>query len=70
MRTYLLTTLEPLDLDALLITKRLIKDGLSEKNNPDAAAMRETSENAVRAASGVVAKRFAEIASGERKHKL
>lgn len=60
--------LESLDLDAMLLTKSLIKQGLNERNNPDAVSMREVNHNVMRAE--IVRKRFEEIGSGKRRHRL
>ncbi|KAF8305091.1 ClpP/crotonase [Clavulina sp. PMI_390] len=70
VHAYLLDSLETLDLDALLLTKKLLKTTLHERNNPDAVSARESAANVSRNVTGVVAKRFQEVLQGKRKHKL
>jgi peroxisomal 3,2-trans-enoyl-CoA isomerase len=70
VRSYLLQQIEGLDLDAMLLTKKLVKAGIQEKNNPDAVSMRESVTNVEHAVSGIPTKRFAELAGKKRKHKL
>jgi len=70
VRLYLLQQIEGLDLDAMLLTKKLVKAGIHEKNNPDAVSMRESVTNVERAVSGIPRKRFAELAGKKTKHKL
>jgi len=70
VRSYLLQQIEGLDLDAMLLTKKLVKAGIQEKNNPDAVSMRESVTNVERAVSGIPGKRFAELAGKKTKHKL
>lgn len=67
---YILSNIDSLDLDSMLLTKSLVKQGLHEKNNPDAVSVRESSVNVTRAVSGIPNQRFAEIATKKRRHKL
>jgi len=70
VRSYLLQQIEGLDLDAMLLTKKLVKAGIQERNNPDAVSMRESVANVERAVSGIPRRRFAELADKKMKHKL
>ena len=70
VRSYILEQIEGLDLDSMLLTKKLVKAGIHEKNNPDAVSARESVANVGRAVSGIPSKRFAELASKKRRHKL
>jgi len=70
VRSYLLEQIEGQDLDAMLLTKKLVKAGIHEKNNPDAVSMRESVTNVGQAVNGVPSKRFAELAGKNRRHKL
>ncbi|KAL1717546.1 ClpP/crotonase-like domain-containing protein [Schizophyllum commune] len=62
--------LDGLDRTALLGVKRLLKDAQNEKNNFDAANMREAYAQAERFASGTPTARFEMIARKELRHKL
>lgn len=70
VRAHLESELEGLDPAALLTVKKLIRAGISEKNNPDAANLRESYAQAERFASGIPIERFMKIANKEIKHKL
>lgn len=70
VRTYLVEQLRGLDHDSLLTVKKLLRAAMDEKNNPDAANMRESYAQAERFASGAPSKQFARIANKEIKHKL
>jgi len=70
VRALLLKELEGLDPAAVLSVRKLIRAGLHEKNNPDAANMRESYAQAERFASGVPAVQFGRIARREIRHKL
>lgn len=52
------------------MTKKLVKAGIHEKNNPDAVSMRESVTNVGRAVSGIPTRRFEELAGKTRRHKL
>ncbi|TRM58680.1 ClpP/crotonase-like domain-containing protein [Schizophyllum amplum] len=62
--------LRGLDPTALLTVKHLLKEGQNEKNNYDAANLREAYAQAERFASGVPADRFGMVARKELRHKL
>jgi peroxisomal 3,2-trans-enoyl-CoA isomerase len=70
VRAHLLEQLDGLDQTALLTTKKLIRQGLNEKNDPDAVNMREFYSQTERLMSGEPAVRFKQIANKERRHKL
>ncbi|KAJ6596841.1 ClpP/crotonase-like domain-containing protein [Mycena vulgaris] len=70
VRAIILEDLRGLDPTALLVVKRLIRTGLTEKNSPDAANLRESYAQAERFSSGIPAKQFMRIAMKEIKHKL
>ncbi|KAJ7940685.1 ClpP/crotonase-like domain-containing protein [Mycena leptocephala] len=70
VRAIILEDLRGLDPAALLVVKRLIRAGLTEKNNPDAVNLRESYAQAERFASGVPGKQFLKIARKEIRHKL
>ena len=70
MRRHLLEELEGLEPTALLVTKKLLRAGLDEKNNPDAVNLRETYAQAERFASGIPGVRFGMVARKEIRHKL
>jgi peroxisomal 3,2-trans-enoyl-CoA isomerase len=70
IRKYILEQISVLDPDSLLTVKRLLRAATDEKNNPDAANMRESYAQAERFASGAPARQFARIARKEIKHKL
>ncbi|KAF7338335.1 hypothetical protein MVEN_02059000 [Mycena venus] len=70
IRAILFEELRGLDPTALLVVKRLLRAGLTEKNNPDAANLRESYAQAERFASGIPGKQFLRIARKEIKHKL
>ena len=62
--------LDGLEPSAVLQVKQLIRTGLNEQNNIDAANLRESYAQATRLASGIPRERFAKIARKEVKHKL
>jgi peroxisomal 3,2-trans-enoyl-CoA isomerase len=68
--SYLRDNLGTIDLDAMLLTKRLIKAGQHEQNNPDAVSLRESSATVERAVTGIPQLRFQELARKTRRHKL
>ncbi|KDQ60874.1 hypothetical protein JAAARDRAFT_31873 [Jaapia argillacea MUCL 33604] len=70
VRTKLLDELAGLDPTALLAVKKLLKEGLKDKSDPDAVNLRESYEQAERFASGIPTERFALIARKEIRHKL
>lgn len=70
IKTLVLSELEGLDPTALLAVKKLLKDSLKDKNDPDAINLRESYAQAERFASGVPGKRFAQLAAKEIRHKL
>ena len=70
VRAHVQSELESLDLSAVLEVKKLIKSGLEESNNSDAANLRESYAQSARMASGVPRERFRKIARKELKHKL
>lgn len=59
-----------LDPAAVLCIKRLIQDGLNDKNSKDGVNLRESYTQAERFATGVPQRRFKQIANREIKHKL
>ncbi|KAJ3500826.1 hypothetical protein NLJ89_g9619 [Agrocybe chaxingu] len=67
---HLLEELSGLDPKAILVMRKLIRQGIHEKNDPDAVNMRESYAQAERFASGVPMVQFARIAMKEIKHKL
>ncbi|TFK54933.1 ClpP/crotonase [Heliocybe sulcata] len=70
VRSMVLKQLDGLDPSALLIMKKLIRQGLNEKNDADAVNLRESFAQAERLASGIPTERFAKVARKELKHKL
>ncbi|KAJ7172526.1 ClpP/crotonase-like domain-containing protein [Mycena filopes] len=70
VRAIVVEDLRGLDPVAVLTVKRLIRDGLTEKNNPDGTNLRESYAQAERFSSGVPARQFRRIATKEIKHKL
>jgi Delta3-Delta2-enoyl-CoA isomerase len=70
VRAHLNSELEGLDPASLLTIKRLLRQGLADKNDPDAVNLRESYAQAARLASGVPSTRFAQVAKKEIKHKL
>jgi len=70
IREYLLAEMEGLQPSALLASKRLLRAGLTDKNDPDLVNLRESYEQAERLASGIPEERFRKIARREIKHKL
>ncbi|KAJ7046732.1 ClpP/crotonase-like domain-containing protein [Mycena alexandri] len=70
VRAIVAEDLRGLDPAALLSVKRLIRTGLTEKNNPDAANLRESYAQAERFSSGIPSRQFKRIATRQIKHKL
>jgi peroxisomal 3,2-trans-enoyl-CoA isomerase len=70
IRKHLLAEMEGLQPSALLASKRLLRAGLNDKNDPDLVNLRESFEQAERLASGIPEERFRQIARREIKHKL
>ncbi|KAJ7709954.1 ClpP/crotonase-like domain-containing protein [Mycena rosella] len=70
VRAIIVEDLRGLDPTALLVVKKLIRTGLTEKNNPDAVNLRESYAQAERFSSGVPGQQFLRIARKEIKHKL
>ncbi|EPQ58167.1 ClpP/crotonase [Gloeophyllum trabeum ATCC 11539] len=70
VRAKVLDHIDGLDPTALLTVKRLLRQGLNDKNDPDAVNLRESYAQAERFASGIPAERFQKIARKEIKHKL
>ncbi|KAJ7774774.1 ClpP/crotonase-like domain-containing protein [Mycena metata] len=70
VRAIVVEDLRGLDPAALLSVKRLIRTGLTEKNNPDATNLRESYAQAERFSSGIPSRQFIRIATKEIKHKL
>ncbi|KAJ6547513.1 ClpP/crotonase-like domain-containing protein [Mycena capillaripes] len=70
VRDIIVEDLRGLDPAALLVVKRLIRTGLTEKNNPDAVNLRESYAQAERFSSGTPATQFLRIARKEIRHKL
>lgn len=70
VRAHVLYEMDGLDPTALLGVKRLIRAGLTDKNNPDTVNMRESYEQAERMASGIPAQQFQRLARKEIKNRL
>ncbi|KAJ8078731.1 hypothetical protein PM082_013014 [Marasmius tenuissimus] len=70
VRAKVLDELTGLDPSALLVVRKLLRTGLYEKNDPDAANLRESYAQAERFASGIPAVQFGRIARKEIRHKL
>ncbi|KZT26247.1 ClpP crotonase [Neolentinus lepideus HHB14362 ss-1] len=70
VRATVLEQLDGLDSTALLTMKKLIRQGLNDKNDADAVNLRESYAQAERLASGTPSVRFAKVARKEIKHKL
>ncbi|KAL0946951.1 hypothetical protein HGRIS_013109 [Hohenbuehelia grisea] len=70
VRAHLLDQLDGLDPVAVLTSKKLIRQGLDERSNPDAAILRESYAQAERFASGRPKQQFQRIANKEIRHKL
>ncbi|KAJ7109327.1 ClpP/crotonase-like domain-containing protein [Mycena epipterygia] len=73
VRAIIVEDMRGLDPTALLTVKRLIRTGLTEKNNPDAVNLRESYAQAERflsPTSGIPGRQFMRIATKEIKHKL
>ncbi|KAJ7740658.1 ClpP/crotonase-like domain-containing protein [Mycena maculata] len=70
VRAIIVENLRGLDPNALLAVKKLIRTGLTEKNNPDAVNLRESYAQAERFSSGIPTRQFIRIAAKEIKHKL
>ncbi|KIY69964.1 ClpP/crotonase [Cylindrobasidium torrendii FP15055 ss-10] len=70
VRKRILDDIDGLDHTALLGTRKLLRTALHERNNPDAANLRESYAQAERFASGTPTERFGKIARREIKHKL
>lgn len=70
VRKHLLEQLSGLEPSSVLGVKKLLKAGLKEQNDPDAANIRESFEQAKQLHTGIPADRFARIARKEIRHKL
>jgi len=70
VRKHVLQQIDGLDPASFLAVKKLIREGIHEKNNPDGVNMRESYEQAARIASGVPSAQFGRIHRKEVKPRL